>query len=71
VTLVLERGRRARPDPRDHLAGRVRALFERAVALLGADEPPDPAALDAMAADHGLEIDLASIPRLIKEHGLS
>ena len=44
--------------------------FERVVELLGAGEPPDPAALEAVAAEHGLEMDLASIPRLMQEHGL-
>jgi mannose-6-phosphate isomerase-like protein (cupin superfamily) len=44
--------------------------FERVVSLLGTDEPPDPGALARLAADHGLEIDLASIPRLMREHGL-
>jgi hypothetical protein len=38
------------------------------VELLGAGEPPDPAALEA--AEHGLEMDLASVPRLMQEHGL-
>ena len=31
VAHVLERGRRALPDPRDHLAGRLRALLPRAL----------------------------------------
>jgi hypothetical protein len=29
------------------------------------------AVLEAVAAEHGLEIDLGSIARLIEEHGLS
>jgi mannose-6-phosphate isomerase-like protein (cupin superfamily) len=44
--------------------------FERLVALLAAGGPPDPAALEAVAAEHGLEVDLASIPRLMQEYGL-
>jgi quercetin dioxygenase-like cupin family protein len=44
--------------------------FERVVELFGAGEPPDPAAVEAVAADYGLELDLASIPRLMQEHGL-
>jgi quercetin dioxygenase-like cupin family protein len=44
--------------------------FERVVALFGTGEPPDPAALEKVAADHGLEIDLESIPRLMREYGL-
>src|SRR5438046_1719188 len=33
--------------------------FERLIELFGAGDPPDPAALRAVAADHGLEIDLS------------
>lgn len=44
--------------------------FEQVVTLFGGGGAPDPAALAAVAAEHGLEIDLASIPRLIEEHGL-
>jgi quercetin dioxygenase-like cupin family protein len=44
--------------------------FERVVELFGTGEAPDPAALAQVAADHGLEIDLDSIPRLMQEHGL-
>ena len=44
--------------------------FERVVDLFGTAKPPDPAALAAVAADNGLEIDLASIPRLRQEYGL-
>ena len=44
--------------------------FERVVALLGTGRPPDPVELAKVAADHGLEIDLASIPRLMQEYGL-
>ena len=44
--------------------------FERVTVLFAAGGPPDPAALGAVAAEHGLEIDLASIPRLMEEHGL-
>jgi quercetin dioxygenase-like cupin family protein len=44
--------------------------FERVVALLATGRPPDPVAVAKVAADHGLEIDLASIPRLMQEYGL-
>ena len=44
--------------------------FERLVELFAAGGPPDPEALEAAAADHGLEVDLASIPRLMQEYGL-
>jgi quercetin dioxygenase-like cupin family protein len=50
--------------------GGFEGYFERLVALFGAGGPPDPAALEAVAADHGLEIDLASIPQLMEQHGL-
>ena len=44
--------------------------FRRVVALFGTGGLPNPADVAAVAAEHGLEIDLASIPRLIEEHGL-
>lgn len=44
--------------------------FKRLVALFVADGPPDPAALEVVAADHGLEVDLSSVPRLMQEYGL-
>jgi len=44
--------------------------FEELVELLGAG-PPDPAALRELAGRFGLEVDLASVPRLCEEHGLS
>lgn len=44
--------------------------FERVSAAFDRDAPPDPAALAAVASDYGLEIDRASIPRLMEEHGL-
>jgi quercetin dioxygenase-like cupin family protein len=44
--------------------------FERVMALFGTGEPPDLGALEAVAAEYGLELDLASIPRLMQEHGL-
>ncbi len=50
--------------------GGFEGYFERLVTLFAADGPPDLAALEAVAAEHGLEIDLASIPRLMQEHGL-
>src|SRR6186713_933375 len=45
--------------------------FEQMVDLLERSAgPPDPGALDAIAAQHGLEVDRESIPRLIEEYGL-
>ena len=46
------------------------SYFERLGALLAPGSPPDPAALQAVAAEHELEVDLASIPRLMEQHGL-
>jgi len=46
------------------------SYFERVVELFGGSSPPDPAALEAAAADHGLELDPESIPRLMEQHGL-
>jgi quercetin dioxygenase-like cupin family protein len=50
--------------------GGFERYFERAAGLFGAGGPPDPAALEALAGEYGLEFDLASIPRLMQEHGL-
>jgi mannose-6-phosphate isomerase-like protein (cupin superfamily) len=44
--------------------------FEELVHLLQQGGPPDPGALAALAARHGLEVDLESVPRLTKEYGL-
>lgn len=44
--------------------------FERVTALFAADGPPDLAAVVTVAAEHGLELDLGSIPRLMEAHGL-
>jgi len=44
--------------------------FEEMVDLLQHGGPPDPSALAAVAARYGLEVDLASIPRLTEEYGL-
>jgi mannose-6-phosphate isomerase-like protein (cupin superfamily) len=44
--------------------------FERIAALFAAEGGPDPASIGAIAADHGLELDVASIPQLVQEHGL-
>jgi len=45
--------------------------FEQLTELLRDGGPPDPAALGALAAGFGLEVDLESVPRLVEEHGLS
>jgi len=44
--------------------------FEELVELPTAAGPPDRAQIAAIAARYGLELDFASIPRLIDEHGL-
>jgi mannose-6-phosphate isomerase-like protein (cupin superfamily) len=50
--------------------GGFERYFERAAELFAAGGPPDPAALQALAAEYELEFDLTSIPRLMQEHGL-
>ena len=50
--------------------GGFERYFERASELFAAGGPPDPAALEALAAEYGLDFDLASIPRLMQAHGL-
>ena len=44
--------------------------FERLGELLAVDGPPALEALAAVAADHGLVVDPASVPRLAQQHGL-
>jgi len=44
--------------------------FARLGALLRVDQPPDMDALGAVAAEFGLEVDPASVPRLAQAHGL-
>ena len=44
--------------------------FAELVALPKGAGPPDPAALAAIAARYGLEVDAASVPRLEREHGV-
>jgi mannose-6-phosphate isomerase-like protein (cupin superfamily) len=50
--------------------GGFERYFERAAGLFSAGGPPNPDALVALADEYGLEFDLASIPRLMQEHGL-
>jgi mannose-6-phosphate isomerase-like protein (cupin superfamily) len=45
--------------------------FEQLAELLRDGGPPDPAAVAALAARHALELDFASVPRLVKEHGVT
>lgn len=45
--------------------------FEQLSDLLGAEAPPDPVKVGEIADRFGLELDLASIPRLTTEHGLT
>jgi hypothetical protein len=46
------------------------AYFAELGKILGASGPPDLAALAALAARYGLDLDLTSIPRLAAAHGL-
>ena len=51
--------------------GGFERYFEEMVELLEVSAgPPDPSALAAIAARHGLEVDRESIPRLTEEYGL-
>lgn len=50
--------------------GGFETYFERLAQIFAAGDPPDPAALAAVAADHALDLDLDSIPRLMQQHGL-
>jgi mannose-6-phosphate isomerase-like protein (cupin superfamily) len=50
--------------------GGFERYFERAAELFAAGGPADAVALDSLAGEYGLEFDLASIPRLMEEHGL-
>src|SRR5580765_8667236 len=44
--------------------------FERLTEVL-ADGPPDPGAIAALAAHHGLEVDFESVPRLVERYGVT
>ena len=44
--------------------------FEEVTELLVDGGPPDPAEIGAIAARYGLELDLASIPGLVEQHGV-
>ena len=44
--------------------------FHGVVAQFESGGLPEPGELETIAADYGLEVDLASIPRLMQEHGL-
>jgi mannose-6-phosphate isomerase-like protein (cupin superfamily) len=45
--------------------------FEQLAELLRDGGPPDPAAVTALAAAYGLELDLESVARLTREYGLT
>jgi quercetin dioxygenase-like cupin family protein len=45
--------------------------FERLIELLPDAGPPDPAAIAELAAAHGLELDVESVPRLVERFGVS
>ena len=68
VAHLLERRRRALPDPGDHLPGRLRAL------LPSSSAPGWPTArldMEELSRRYGIEFDLESVPRLCAEHGLT
>ena len=44
--------------------------FHGVVAQFESGGLPEPGELETIAADYGLDVDLASIPRLMQEHGL-
>ena len=67
---VLERQQRVCPDSRDDLPAGFERYFQEMVDLLQQGGPPDPNALAGLAERYGLEVDLASIPRLTEEYGL-
>jgi quercetin dioxygenase-like cupin family protein len=50
--------------------GGFERYFERAAELFAAGGPPDLDALGTLAAEYGLEFDLASMPQLMQQHGL-
>ena len=50
--------------------GGFETYFAQLAELFEAGGTPDPVALAALAAEHGLEVDLPSIPRLMGDHGL-
>lgn len=50
--------------------GGFEGYFERLAAVLRPGVQPDMAALAAIAADYGLDVDPASVPRLVQAHGL-
>ena len=63
VAHVLERRRRAVPDPRDHLPGRLRAVLRRARRHSAARSRPSPEALGELCARYGLEMQPETRPR--------
>jgi hypothetical protein len=71
VAHVPERRRRARAIFEVIAPGGFEGYFERLGALLASGGLPDPAEIGAVAAEYGLELDAASIPRLCEEHRLA
>jgi mannose-6-phosphate isomerase-like protein (cupin superfamily) len=51
--------------------GGFEGYFAELADALSAGGPPDPAVVGRIAADYGLELDMASVPRLVEEHGLA
>ena len=50
--------------------GGFEGYFARMGELTGGGGPPDLDALTEVAVEHGLDLDLASVPRLVQTHGL-
>jgi mannose-6-phosphate isomerase-like protein (cupin superfamily) len=50
--------------------GGFESYFAELADVLSHGGPPNPAALGRVAADHGLEVDFESIPRLVEQYGL-
>jgi mannose-6-phosphate isomerase-like protein (cupin superfamily) len=53
------------------LPGGFDGYFERLAPMLRAAGGPDPAAIQRLAAEYGIEFDFDSVPRLCDEHGLT
>lgn len=50
--------------------GGFEGYFRRLGEVLSVGGPPDLEAIGAIAAEHGLDVDPASVPRLVQAHGL-
>ena len=71
VAHVLERRRRALPDPRDHRARRLRAASSTSSSTSAASLQADPAVARRRSCErYALEMDPASVPGLVERFGL-